>query len=274
MTNVPDSVFGVGARVRRCVPSLALLCALAVLAGAAQAQQDDKAPAFSVQTEFVEVEVHIDPALKADPRLLRVIEEEAKRFVSESHDEAEAEWREDREPFRIGAWSYERDYSLDATAGPWLSVSVLESIYSGGAHPNSYLFTFLWHRGEARRTDAFELLREAREGGPTLKALAALVRDAVIAEKRARNLKAAPDDEWLTGIEPAQDGLGAVGLTPSTIDGKASGLTFHFSPYAVGSYAEGFYIVDVPWQQLEPHLSDTARALFGGEQPETDRERP
>ena len=45
---------------------------------------------------------------------------------------------------------------------------------------------------------------------------------------------------------------------------KLPASAFHYSPYAVGSYAEGQYIVFVPWTDFKAHLSPQGAALFGG----------
>ena len=49
--------------------------------------------------------------------------------------------------------------------------------------------------------------------------------------------------------------------------GKSSGLTFHYSPYAVGAYAEGSYTAFVPWRILRPYLTAEGLAIFGGDKP-------
>ena len=61
-----------------------------------------------------------------------------------------------------------------------------------------------------------------------------------------------------------------VTLAPSTVSGKSSGLTFHYPPYAVGSYVEGEYIAFVPWETLKPFLSPEGAKIFGGARPKDD----
>ena len=68
--------------------------------------------------------------------------------------------------------------------------------------------------------------------------------------------------------------IGVVTLTPSTVSGKSSGLTFHYPPYAVGSYAEGEYIAFVPWETLKPYLTPEGVNIFGGARPKGDDEGP
>lgn len=250
-------------------------CALVLLFDPRAFAQDK--PALAVKTRTVEIEVHIDKTLRKFPDLHKVLLEDAKRFVDEHRAEAEAAWREDRNLFRIGPWTFEQTYGLDAEAGPYVGVSVLTYWFTGGAHPNSVIGTILWHRGQHRRASIAEFFKETRANGPTLSALAKLVREGVAAEKRERGADVEDNpakDSWLEPIQPKLDALGAPGLVPSTIAGKLAGLDFHFSPYDVGPYAEGFYSAFVPWQSLAPYLTEEARTLFGGERPPEGPTKP
>ena len=109
--------------------------------------------------------------------------------------------------------------------------------------------------------------RETADNGPTLKTLAQLARVAVAAEKLSRDAinvdvpkeKLTPErlatlDQFIAdGIQPSLLKIGPISLAPSTEAGKSSGLTFHYSPYAVGAYAEGPYTVFVPWTAFQAH---------------------
>ena len=74
------------------------------------------------------------------------------------------------------------------------------------------------------------------------------------AEKKKRGAEGT-DTSAIEAIEPKLLKIGPVSLAPSTEQGKSSGLTFHYSPYAVGSYAEGGYVAFVPWETLKPYLT-------------------
>ena len=54
-------------------------------------------------------------------------------------------------------------------------------------------------------------------------------------------------------------------LDPSTEAGKAGGITVLFSPYDVGSYAEGSYEITLGAAGLIPILTETWAPRFGGE---------
>ena len=46
---------------------------------------------------------------------------------------------------------------------------------------------------------------------------------------------------------------------------------FHYSPYDVGSYAEGPYTAFVPWTAIRQFLSAEGASIFGGDSPKGDR---
>ncbi|GLH78934.1 hypothetical protein SSBR45G_38430 [Bradyrhizobium sp. SSBR45G] len=90
------------------------------------------------------------------------------------------------------------------------------------------------------------------------------------AEKKRRDAGETITADLFERLEPKLLGIGAVTLTPSTETGKSSGLTFHYPPYAVGSYAEGQYVAFVPWETLKPYLSPEGQAIFAGSRPKGD----
>jgi hypothetical protein len=147
----------------------------------------------------------------------------------------------------------------------------------------------LWDRQAQRRISIRPFFNETADNGPTMTALVRQVRLAVAAEKISRGLvdetgaqkplKMTPEDylkeetDINTGIKPTLLKLGPVTLAPSGERGKSSGLTFHFSAYAVGSYAEGPYTVFVPWSAFKQYLSSEGAAIFSGARPNSDEQR-
>jgi hypothetical protein len=75
------------------------------------------------------------------------------------------------------------------------------------------------------------------------------------------------DASAIEAIEPKLLKIGPVSLAPSTEAGKSSGLTFHYAPYAVGSYAEGGYTLTIPQQVFAEDLKPEFKKLFGGTAP-------
>jgi hypothetical protein len=93
------------------------------------------------------------------------------------------------------------------------------------------------------------------------------------AEKKKRGAEGT-DPSAIEAIEPKLLKIGPVSLAPSTEEGKSAGLTFHYAPYAVGSYAEGEYIAFVSWETLKPYLAPEGARIFGGARPKGDEDLP
>jgi uncharacterized protein DUF3298 len=165
--------------------------------------------------------------------------------------------------------SFERTYRRRSVAGHYVAILRYDSSYAGGAHPNSYVDTILWDLDAKKRVSIRAFFKETADNGPTMIAMAKIVRVAACAAKEKRGGSCDNPDE-LTGITPTLLGLGPVTPAPSTEAGKSAGLAFHFSPYAIGAYAEGSYTVFVPWTDFKDYLSPAGVALFGGSRPESD----
>ncbi len=224
--------------------------------------------AVSVKTRSVVVQVEVDRRLREDKRLHDSILAEAKRMAAEQQKEAEEAWRKDRVMFQHGPWEFERGYYFDAEAGPYISVSVLDYMNTGGAHPNRRTTTILWERDGGRRAKFDEIFRSPQPGSDVMEKLAALVREEVAKEKAERGADVSrplEQDQWISAIKPDLSTMGALSLAPSTLPHKAAGMFFHFSPYDVGPYVEGDYTAYLSAEQLAPFLTPAARTWFGGE---------
>lgn len=261
-----------------------LIAFVFVVAGAAVVHAETK-PQVSITTKSVEVTVTVDPALRKFPGLFEDNLAEGKRWAERNRIEAAKTSRSEPEFFRDGRrWTFERSYELRSVVGRYISVLRDDGTFTGGAHPNSYLDTILWDSDARRRMNIRPFFRETADNGPTMTTLARLARIAVAAEKLEREAinvdvpkeKLSPErlaelDRFIAdGIKPSLLKIGPISLAPSTEAGKSSGLTFHYSPYAVGAYAEGPYTVFVPWTALQSYLSQEGAAIFGGMRPESD----
>jgi hypothetical protein len=238
------------------------------------ARGEEEKPVLSVKAPYVEIEVSIAKELRAYPQLYSTLLADAKKYADQDRKEAHTAWQTDRPSFRDQPWTFDRSYRLRVAAVPYVSVLIDSGEYTGGAHPNSVIDTLLWDSGANRRANMQTLFRETAKDGPTTTALAELVRDAVIVEKKKRDVPVddPASDNWLEPIKPNFSTLGAPSLAPSTTAGRASGMTFHFSPYGVGAYAEGPYTLFVPFASLEPYLTDDAKKIFAGERPKSDED--
>lgn len=268
----------------------ALLLSLAI---APALSQPAEKPAIEVKTRAAEITVTIEKELKAHPGLAENLRTEGQRYVAKSRAEAEKEYKESPEWFKQDGgrrWTYDLVYSQrSVVADRYVSVLRDDGTFTGGAHPNSVTDTILWDKTQKKRISIRPFFSETADGGPTMTAMAKLVRIAVAKEKLERWKESRPDDEkkdplptveesvdkdeqLQRAIQPRLLKIGPISLAPSTVAGKSSGLTFHFSPYDVDAYAAGPYMVFVPWTALKPFLSPEGIAIFGGERPKSDED--
>lgn len=250
----------------------AALGALYLTGNANYAVADDK-PAFEVKTKAIEASVSIEESLKTFPGLYDNLLAEGRRELAKMRVLADKDRKDMPEIFREGRrYSFERGYTQRSAIGHY--VSVLRGDYNNslGAHPNRDYDTILWDVDAQKRISIRPFFRETADNGPTMQTLAAAIRAALVVEKKKRDTYE-ENDSGIASVKPSLLKIGAVALAPSTLANKSSGMVVYFSPYAVGSYAEGDYTVFVPWAAFKDYLSDDGVALFRGERPAEDAKK-
>jgi hypothetical protein len=228
-------------------------------------------PDFTIKTKWLEATVILDAKIKADPALSANCLAEGKAWAAKNRADADKERKKYPGPFG-NPWSYQRKYDVRAVAGDrYVSIVRGDYEYTGGAHPNSSSNTILWNKSLGKRIIIRPFFTETADNGPALKAMRRGVIASLEAQKKKRGSEGS-DGSAIEAIEPKLLKIGPVSLAPSTEDGKSSGLTFHYDPYLVGSYAEGEYIAFVHWEMLKPYLTPEGARIFGGARPKGDEE--
>ena len=247
---------------------LGFLVALGIAATAPALAAEAK-PDFAIRTKFIDASVTLDQGVRSNTPLAADSLAEGKRWVEKNRTEAAKEFKSSPDSFRDGQpWTFERSYAQTSmVANRYISVVRTDYVYTGGAHPNTGIDTILWDDSAQKRISIRPFFKESADNGPTMKAMRAAAIAAVKAEKKARDIDDAGKIDWYKGIEPKLLKVGAVTLAASTEPGKSSGLEFHYPPYAVGPYAEGTFVVVVPWQKMQPYLSAEGTAIFAGQPP-------
>jgi hypothetical protein len=244
-------------------------------------------PQVSINKQYVEISITVDPALRPFAALSANCLAEGKAWADKHDSEGAAEWRDNRQAFRGLQWFYQRDYALRSVVGHYVSVVRSDAWFDGGAHPNQHVDTILWDDAAHKRVSIRPFFTETADDGPAMTALAQLAKLAVASAKLAKGIDGYGDDDKPAanmtpqqelaqdtfineGIKPTILEIGPVTLAPSTERDKSAGLTFHYSPYGVGPYVEGPYTVFVPWTAFRQYLSPEGLAVFGAERPDTD----
>jgi hypothetical protein len=253
-------------------PDHILATALIAISLAAPAQATEPKPDYAFKNKLLDMSVFLDPSIRQNPALAADSLKEGKAWVAKQRTEAKSAMKE--VPAAVSAghpWTYERKYQArSVVAGRYISIVRSDYMDTNGAHPNSDVNVILWDDSLKKRISIRPFFTETEDGGPTMRAMLVAATEAVKTEKKARGVDDFSGVDWYKELKPQLTKIGAVALTPSTEPGKSAGLTFHFPPYVVGPYAEGTYVVFVPWQKLKPYLSAEGVAIFGGDRPKGD----
>lgn len=135
------------------------------------------------------------------------------------------------------------------TYGNFLSIQTGLYAYSGGAHPghSSRVFNLITENGKVRPVRINEFIVKGTDPYVVFtKVIMPVLRE------RGASWVTEGMYKHFTEVEPKGD-TGGTALPVPKVGPK--GLTFTFDAYAVGSYAEGDYVVDVPWSRLGSRLN-------------------
>jgi hypothetical protein len=132
------------------------------------------------------------------------------------------------------AWTVHSNFEIRYAGEQLLSMLETTDWYTGGAHPN-YGFaghTFLQQDDEVEVLELADLFTQNADLSGVTK---------LVAEDLSK--------QGASFMPEAFDGQTLQDLSSFTVSPK--GITFHFAPYAVGSYAEGAYEVTVPFEDVK-----------------------
>jgi hypothetical protein len=240
------------------------LIAIACASGALAKSKPDSI----VKTKYIDASVTLDSAIRANAPLTDSLLADGKHWIEKNRVDTAKEFKSSPELFRDGhAWTFERTYAQTSNVcGRYVSIVRTDYVYTGGAHPNTLIDTILWDEEAKKQISIRPFFKETADNGPTLKTLRDAAMAAIKVEKKARGIDDSGAIDWYKEVKPTLLKVGAISLAPSTMAGKSAGLAFHYSPYAVGSYAAGSYTVFVPWETFKENLSTQGLAIFGGDQ--------
>ncbi|MGZ5871851.1 MAG: DUF3298 domain-containing protein [Bradyrhizobium sp.] len=246
------------------------MAAVACVAAAAALAAEPR-PDAAIKNKNLDASVFLDDKIKGDAALTADCLAEGRKWIDKNATDAAASRKQDPVLFRNGGWGFERKYAVRSMVdGRYVSIVRSDYMNTGGAHPNSDFDTILWDKAAKKRISIRPFFTETADNGPTMNAMLKGVIASLKIEKKKRDATDTATAESFKGLEPKLLKIGAVTLAPSTEAGKSSGLTFHYSPYAVGPYAEGEYVAFVPWETLKPYLTPEGSKVFGGERPTGD----
>lgn len=228
---------------------------------------------YTHETDLFSVSAEIDPAIRDfDPDLAQRLWTASRKSLDELAAQAQAD--------HISAQAYEGEtgqtswfmpYSLDikheasVVLDEVISITGTTGIFTGGAHPNYFLGGAIYRKGETEPVPAVELVADQAAFSDLVVSALADVKIARGIEARDRaDIEAGLREQLAPSADYADVYEGRLALVPSTVAGKAGGIKVVFSPYDVGSYAEGSYEVVLPAEGLTTILSPNWTSMFGG----------
>lgn len=236
---------------------------------------------FSDNTAQFAISSEIDPAIATfDPALAALIWRETQKEINTFAAQAiEDEKLVAEEAAANGGENWFRPYELQidhkVTAVSADVISIEKNVFTetGGAHPNSFMAGSIYTRTSPERVALGTIVadlpayREAVIAGLIEKKMSAGwdVSDRPQIEGEVRDTLL---DEP-TGMAPFAM-VSNIVLEPSDVPGKFGGITVLYSPYDVGSYAEGPYTVTVASAALQPMLAPEWKDRLGGNPPPRD----
>ncbi len=174
------------------------------------------------------------------PLANRSIREYAVQTVATFVREADAEYHEFGAAAPGNGWFLELHPHVSLARPDLISVYFDRDTYMGGPHPNSeYLSqSFGIVHGKAKQLALADLMRPGQNAYDVLSPV-------TLPRLKARGASSVVDEDGIKKLNG--ETLHSWCLTPN-------GLTLLFAPYEVASYAEGSYIVKLPFAELKSNL--------------------
>jgi hypothetical protein len=194
-------------------------------------------------------------AWPAEAAAIPALRAELRRRMERAHEESLAAARETRDASREARVPFHTEYfdeawSLEAANDRFLSLTADVHTDNNGAHPNRNFEALIWDRARGRATSAAALL------GP-----------AALARMSARYCAALNAQVAARGAEPPAPcpplAERVLAFSDKDHDGRFDALHVLIAPYVAASYADGTFVVDVPFGRGDlDGLAAADRAVF------------
>lgn len=246
----------------------ALICPLVlILSGPAVAQEVFRAE----MAEVYDAEARLDAALLAYPELKTAFRREALDSLETFGDMAQNAYMEHLEIEADWPWNpyfLSNNWTLTYAGEQLVSLRVESSHYTGGAHPNHDVGAIVTTPDALAPLGLEDFLTDVSAESPALTALFYAIYRELMAIKRERLGEGFNEtmerETWLAPLAAELNAFPDFALLPNEAGEGAGGLIFYFSPYEVGSYAEGAYEVPVPYSAFADFLQPEWESVFSG----------
>ncbi len=224
-----------------------------------------------VDEDHLKAEATFDEAMfRKAPAIAMDIVDDAQIRIEAMSQDAKAYQEADPDYFR--PYGVRIRWQVVAEAGDVMSLEGFIYTFTAGAHGNYFTDARIYDSmtGEPMRLSTF--FREPQE------AIRAHMNRVWMGIAEQKMLKAGGSGNLERFTQEAAELVSAdmvlaaeVSFVPSTVPGRFGGYAVHFSPYEIGSYAEGAYHITVPQSSFREELKQPYTNLFDGEPVEVKR---
>lgn len=224
---------------------------------AASVRAADAAALDQASTDRYVYEIHYPTLTPRDAALATVLrtygEQRRREFLSGAESARRAP------DIEFVPWQLRLRFEVRADTGDFLSVLASGDAYSGGAHGNPLIASFVLHRDTRRVVTVADLFADAEDGE---RALGEYARRELTRRRNATRPLDDGEQRWLRdGTAPRPENY-AVFAIDGDGSGPARGLVLIFPPYQVAPYAEGAIEVSVPAVVFRGLLKPAYRKAF------------
>jgi len=179
-------------------------------------------------------------AWPAEAKAIPALRAELRRQMARARAEALANARETREVSREAQVAFHQEmfdkvWSVEASNGRLLSLTADNRTDQNGAHPNRDFDSLIWDRVRGRRTSVAAVLGAAALTGMNARYCSALA--AMVARHGGEPPERCP---------PLAERV--LAFSDADHDGRFDALHVLIAPYVAASYADGSFVVDVPFE--------------------------
>jgi hypothetical protein len=213
---------------------------------------------YAARTDSAEVALKLPAMLKTQPDLHARLYAEGVHDLRAFAEGAANERAEAEGDTPLPPYNRTIEWSVGADTAKLLSLSSLQSEYTGGAHGNAAYGSVLWDKALKRTIAPSALFTPGVDA-----AMQTAFCEALTAEKKSRLGEGYTEPGPESWTCPKWRDVSFV-LAASSVGGKAGGLQFLIPPYVAGPYAEGTYEVTVPLSAFARYLKPAYADEFAG----------
>ncbi|MGL5839755.1 MAG: DUF4163 domain-containing protein [Sphingorhabdus sp.] len=231
-----------------------LLAAIPAMAAPKDVSLETKGEGYSFSFSYPQIVTQF-------PKLKTKVENERQSALQEAVEDGKS-WMKDR-PENFGGITLDRQISWQQVTNlpNYLSLSIDDYRYDGGAHGNFWRSSFIWDKAAAKRIKPLDMFSSKAAFDRLVQTPYCDLLDVERSHKRnGEKVDRSKSDDWMQACPKPSD---LVVILGSSNGKQFNRVAIYAAPYAVGPYSEGDYEIDMGiTPQLLAAVKPAYRASF------------